>query len=110
MTDAELIDYHGGPTRLAAKLGWLEGRAIQRIHNWRSRGIPAAVKLERPDLFLLQADAPPLSPPEPPAAGEPSKKFRTTAQVLSVLHPVVAQRLREGIADRAAQEPSPAEE
>lgn len=51
MTDAELIDHHGGPARLAAKLGWHEGRAVQRIHNWRSRGIPAAVKLDHPDLF-----------------------------------------------------------
>lgn len=53
MTDAELIQHHGGPTRLAEKLGWQEKRgAIQRINNWRTRGIPAAIKLAFPALFL----------------------------------------------------------
>ncbi|RYH67824.1 MAG: hypothetical protein EON54_03800 [Alcaligenaceae bacterium] len=52
MTDAQLIDHHGGPARLAEKLGWKEAGAIQRIHNWRSRGIPAAVKLKYPTIFL----------------------------------------------------------
>ncbi|MFA9284050.1 MULTISPECIES: hypothetical protein [unclassified Comamonas] len=52
MTDAELITFHGGPAKLALKLGWSEGRAVQRIHNWRTRGIPAAVKLQYPKLFL----------------------------------------------------------
>ena len=54
MTDAELIDHHGGPARLAEKLGWHESRAVQRIHNWRSRGIPAAVKLKYPAIFLAK--------------------------------------------------------
>ena len=54
MTDAELIDHHGGPARLAEKLGWHESRAVQRIHNWRSRGIPAAVKLKYPAIFLTK--------------------------------------------------------
>lgn len=53
MTDAELIRQLGGPTRLAEKLGWQQKRgAIQRINNWRVRGIPAAVKLAHPNLFL----------------------------------------------------------
>ena len=38
----------------AEKLGWNESRAIQRIHNWRSRGIPAAVKLKYPAIFLAK--------------------------------------------------------
>lgn len=58
MTDAELIDHHGGPARLAEKLGWHESRAVQRIHNWRSRGIPAAVKLKYPAIFLAKLAAP----------------------------------------------------
>ena len=58
MTDAELIDHYGGPARLAEKLGWKESRAVQRIHNWRSRGIPAVIKLERPDLFPHQSAQP----------------------------------------------------
>lgn len=53
MTDAELINLHGGPARLAEKLGWHESRALQRIHNWRTRGIPAAIKLKYQHLFLL---------------------------------------------------------
>lgn len=53
MTDVELIDHYGGPARLAEKLGWHERRAVQRIHNWRSRGIPAAVKLKFPNIFLF---------------------------------------------------------
>ena len=27
-------------------------RGVQRVHNWKSRGIPAEVKLSRPDLFM----------------------------------------------------------
>lgn len=53
MTDAELIEHYGGPTKLAALLGWTESGAAQRIHNWRSRGIPAKVKLQYPRIFLL---------------------------------------------------------
>lgn len=52
MNDAQLIDHYGGPARLAKVLGWHESRAIQRIHNWRARGIPAAVKLRYPEVFL----------------------------------------------------------
>ncbi|WP_414451489.1 hypothetical protein AB4851_22360 [Burkholderia sp. 22PA0099] len=29
----------------------------QRVSNWLSRGIPAAVKVERPDLFLVTSPA-----------------------------------------------------
>jgi len=52
MTDAELIMYYGGPARLAAKLNWTERHAVQRVSNWRRRGIPAAIKLKYPELFL----------------------------------------------------------
>ncbi|MHC3433160.1 hypothetical protein [Delftia lacustris] len=52
MTDAQLIAAHGGPAKLARKLGWTEARAVQRINNWRVRGIPAAVKLAHPQFFL----------------------------------------------------------
>lgn len=51
MTDAELIDHYGGPTKLAALLGY-GARGVQRVWNWRERGIPAAVKVARPELFL----------------------------------------------------------
>jgi hypothetical protein len=37
--------------------------AVQRVHNWRKRGIPSAVKLEHRDVFLAVA-----GPPVPGAA------------------------------------------
>ena len=52
MTDAELIDLYGGPTKLARLLGWTQSGAAQRIHNWRKRGIPAGVKLAHQNLLL----------------------------------------------------------
>ena len=52
MTDAELIDLYGGPTKLARLLGWTQAGAAQRIHNWRKRGIPAGVKLAHQSLLL----------------------------------------------------------
>ena len=67
MTDAQLIDSHGGPAKLAEKLGWSESKAIQRIHNWKSRGIPAAVKLKFPLIFLVGDFAAPSHHPEPKA-------------------------------------------
>lgn len=59
MTDSQLIEELGGPTKLARELGYGQG-GPQRVSNWKSRGIPAEVKLERPDLFLrhLQGAAP----------------------------------------------------
>ena len=52
MTDAELIEKHGGPTKLAKKMALPEKWAAQRIHNWKTRGIPARVKLAYANLFL----------------------------------------------------------
>jgi len=51
--DAKLIEELGGPTKLAELLGYDKASGgVQRIQNWKKRGIPASVKLERPDLFL----------------------------------------------------------
>ena len=52
MSDSDLIDLLGGPARLAARLGFEKSGGVQRVHNWRIRGIPARVKLQHPDLFL----------------------------------------------------------
>lgn len=58
MTDSQLIDDLGGPAQLAERLGYsAKAGGIQRVHNWRRRGIPAAVKLQHPDLFLLDLHA-----------------------------------------------------
>jgi hypothetical protein len=51
--DARLIDQLGGPAKLAEQLGYDKASGgVQRIQNWKKRGIPASVKLAHPDLFL----------------------------------------------------------
>lgn len=51
--DAELIKSLGGPSKLAETLGFDKAAGgAQRVQNWMTRGIPAAVKVQRPDLFL----------------------------------------------------------
>lgn len=53
MDDKNLIEHHGGSTKLAAKLGYdTDNGGVQRVNNWKARGIPSAVKVSRPDLFL----------------------------------------------------------
>ena len=51
--DRALIKSLGGPAKLAILLGYEKNAGgVQRVHNWLSRGIPAAVKLQRADVFL----------------------------------------------------------
>ena len=52
MTDEELIDHLGGPAEVADLLGFDKKGGVQRVHNWKARGIPSAVKVARPDLFM----------------------------------------------------------
>src|SRR5574343_1005921 len=78
--DRALIDELGGPTSVARQLGYAPARGgAQRVDNWRRRGIPAHVKVARPDLFMrhlkasVTADAPTVPPTPPvgiPQAGE----------------------------------------
>lgn len=49
MTDRELIEKHGG-TKAFAKLLDV---SVQRVTNWKRRGIPAKVKLENLAVFNL---------------------------------------------------------
>ena len=51
-SDAELIDALGGPAKVAQLLGLGKAGGVQRVHNWKERGIPARIKLARPDLFV----------------------------------------------------------
>lgn len=65
--DADLIEQLGGSAAVAALLGFQGDGRVQRVQNWKYRGIPDAVKLRlryelRPDIFG-----------EPPAATEPVK-------------------------------------
>lgn len=51
MNDAELIKNLGGPTALAKRLKYKKPGSVQRVANWITRGIPARIKLEHPELF-----------------------------------------------------------
>jgi hypothetical protein len=48
-SDKDLIDTLGGPAKLARRLGY----SVQRVENWKKRGIPAQVRLDNPDVFPL---------------------------------------------------------
>ncbi|MBB5271527.1 hypothetical protein [Quisquiliibacterium transsilvanicum] len=50
--DRKLIRRLGGPSKLAKTLGYSKPGSVQRIQNWTVRGIPAAVKVAHPDIFL----------------------------------------------------------
>jgi hypothetical protein len=50
--DGELIAQLGGASALARQLGF---KSKQRVHNWFKRGIPPAVKLTFPKIFLKKA-------------------------------------------------------
>lgn len=52
MEDDQLIESLGGPARVAELLGYDKVGGTQRVHNWKARGIPPAVKVLRPDLFM----------------------------------------------------------
>lgn len=46
-TDKERIESLGGSAKLAHMLGY----TVQRVQNWKDRGIPAKVKLDHPEIF-----------------------------------------------------------
>ena len=48
MNDAQLIEELGGPAKLAKRLGF----TVQRVTNWRVRGIPPKVKIDHQRLCL----------------------------------------------------------
>jgi hypothetical protein len=48
-SDRDLIAHLGGPTTLSKRLGF---NSKQRVHNWLTRGIPPAIKLTYPKIFL----------------------------------------------------------
>lgn len=52
-TDAELIADLGGPTKVAEMLNFPKHGGAQRVQNWLTRGIPAQVKIDHPEIFLL---------------------------------------------------------
>lgn len=50
-TDAQIIDDMGGPAKVAELLGFKTDIGTQRVHNWKVRGIPAAIRLKHLDVF-----------------------------------------------------------
>lgn len=66
--DWALIVNLGGPVKVAEMLGYAKSGGVQRVQNWKLRGIPPAVKLANPDLFMPEW-TPPL-----PAAMKPASK------------------------------------
>jgi len=53
--DSALIDRLGGPAELARALGFdPKAGGVQRVQNWRQRGIPEVIRLRRPDLFAAE--------------------------------------------------------
>jgi len=63
---ARVIDELGGPTRVAELLGIISvPGAVQRVSNWKRRGIPPAILLHHPDVFRkLVSDGEPMTAPQ----------------------------------------------
>ena len=51
-TDAKLIDDFGGPAKVADLLGLPKYGGVQRVQNWTVRGIPSAMKVKHPEMFM----------------------------------------------------------
>lgn len=50
--DWALITSLGGAAKVAELLGYTKAGGVQRVQNWKARGIPPGVKLRHPELFL----------------------------------------------------------
>ena len=61
-TDRELIEHLGGPAKVAELLKYDKNGGVQRVHNWMTRGIPARVKLDHPEVFLRGIQGDPVTP------------------------------------------------
>jgi hypothetical protein len=74
--DSKIIDDLGGPAKLAEMLGYDKSGGVQRIQNWKTRGIPSSVKVARPDLFMadLVERAKALDDAQPNAGGTSGKE------------------------------------
>lgn len=49
--DWELIQAMGGPAAVARMLGFKLPRGIQRVQNWKTRGIPARILVDHAKVF-----------------------------------------------------------
>lgn len=55
--DAGLIDALGGPAAVARLLSFDKAGSVQRIQNWKYRGIPEVIRLRHQDVFGAAGDA-----------------------------------------------------
>lgn len=49
--DARLINRLGGSAIVAERLGYSVNGGVQRVDNWKRRGIPIVIRLRRVDIF-----------------------------------------------------------
>lgn len=92
MTDSELIDALGGPAKIAMLLGYDKEGGVQRIHNWRTRGIPAQVKIDHPDIFDAPL-APDVTLPDPIILHEALARLRNSERRMMLA--LMASALRQ---------------
>lgn len=53
--DADLIRQLGGPSKVAELISFDKRKGgAQRVQNWLTRGIPPAIKIKYPHLFMPQ--------------------------------------------------------
>lgn len=83
---AARIDALGGPTKVAAMLGIVDQPgAVQRVSNWKRRGIPTGVLLEHAWLRHGNVSPPSSSAPAEEAKDEvPESSSRATRDVEAV--------------------------
>ncbi|HDR9093349.1 hypothetical protein QZM46_17555 [Burkholderia vietnamiensis] len=75
--DRGRIERLGGSAAVARLMGLTTRGAVQRVNNWKTRGIPADVKLVWPELFLHalpEVDSTDASDDVQPPAGMPDRK------------------------------------
>lgn len=78
--DKTRIELLGGAAKVAELLGYDKEGGTQRVHNWIARGIPPAVKVQRPDLFMPELVAPPdHAPSEDKPTDKPADKVSKMA-------------------------------
>lgn len=56
--DEKLIEERGGAAKVAELLGFPKIGGVQRVQNWKARGIPPRVKLDHPEIFLMPDGSP----------------------------------------------------
>ncbi len=61
LTDEQIIMKWGGATKVAEMLKLPRNRGPYRVHNWKKRGIPAAIKMSHP---WLAGDGPSAAQPK----------------------------------------------